>query len=257
VLRYLPPSAPPVASILHIHGGGWVFGSARGSSGVCTRLAALLAAEIWSVDYSLSPEAAPGVALDECALAWSLLPPALPAFVLGDSAGGNLAAALALRLAAGAGRRPDGAVLVYPVADLANESYDSWRRFADNFSLTADRMRQFTRTYVPRTEERGDPRFSPIRGCFVRFPPTLVVAAQLDILRDEARALAARIRDAGRPVRYTVVAGAIHGFFSNTAMPASARVADREIAEFVGDVRRAGRAQPRIAAIGSGDGEQS
>jgi acetyl esterase len=233
--RPIGPAFPWV--LLYIHGGGWVSGSVSKAQNTTMYLAQLLYIEVISVEYSRSPEAAPGIALEECLTVWRSIPRNRTVFVMGDSAGGNLAAGLILKLCdAKEARLPAAAILMYPVTDLANQSYFSWRRFAKGYRLGAGHMRAYISAYVRDPGRRFEPWFSPIYGDLSRFPPTLVLAAQFDILRDEGRAFAVKLSDAGRKVRYRCVEGTVHGFFYNQALRKPRATVEKEITVFVRSV---------------------
>jgi acetyl esterase len=236
--RTFRPLLPfPRCTLLFIHGGGWIGGGVSSAHYITMHLAKLLNFEVVSVAYSLSPEAEPGVALEECAVVWRAIPRNHTVFVCGESSGGNLAAGLILKLARGGeARLPDAAILVYPATDLANHSYFSWRRFAKGYGLDTHFMKACISAYVRNPRRRTEPWFSPVYGNLTRFPPTLVLTAQFDILRDEARAFAVRLRDAGRRVRYRCVEGTIHAFFSHPGLPKSRATVQREIETFVKSV---------------------
>jgi len=132
--------------------------------------------------------------------------------VAGDSAGGNLAAVVAL-LARDAGAPAIALqVLVYPVTDIGAETR-SYRDFADGYLLTRESMRWFTNHYVKSPSEAQDWRVSPLRAASLAgLPPALVITAGFDPLRDEGAAYAARLVDAGGRVDYVSYGGMIHGF---------------------------------------------
>jgi len=131
----------------------------------------------------------------------------------GDSAGGTLAAVVAL-MARDAGNAPAIAlqVLTYPVTDLSSES-KSYGDFADGYLLTRDSMRWFKNHYLKSSSDADDWRASPLRAASLAgLPPALIITAGFDPLRDEGAAYAARMTEAGGIVDYVCYGGMIHGF---------------------------------------------
>jgi acetyl esterase len=241
VRHYRPAAREAAASvvIVHIHGGGWVGGSLERGNFVCGELVDWLSAEVLAVDYSRSPEAAPGVALDDCQIVWNSIPASRVVFFLGDSAGGNLAAGLIFKVLQedpGA-RLPDGVILFYPVTDLVNLSYASYKRFERGYGLEFAIMRELIRAYVPDEGNRSQPVYSPINGNVSLFPPALVVTAQFDLLRDEGTAFAEKLRRAGRSVRYRCIEGTTHGFISKPDLKKIANQTKPEVQNFVNLLR--------------------
>ena len=159
--------------------------------------------------------------------AWASIPPRIA--VGGDSAGGNLAAVVALA-ARDDERLPDAAfqLLLYPVTDLAAKT-DSYRSFSDGYLLTEHGMDWFTGKYLPEPARREEPRASPLRApSLAGLPPAYVATCVPDVLRDEGEAYAARLREAGVAVA-TQRHDQVHGFF-NTTMVRSSRAAVLQIA---------------------------
>ena len=145
----------------------------------------------------------------------------------GDSAGGNLTAAVALELRDHGAVKLRAQILTYPIVDL------TWRydeRFANGVALTNDNMRAFIDHYVPQAGERRDPRCSPLHAATLKgLPPALVILAGFDPLYDEGEAYAARLKSEGVAVTVLRYPGQMHGFVSRqsccrnptTPLPAS------------------------------------
>jgi acetyl esterase len=220
--------------LVWFHGGGWVIGSIESHDGICRALASRSGVVVVSVDYRLAPEhpfpAAPDDAV--AATSWVLdnagslgVNPAAVA-VGGDSAGGNLAALVTLKLR-GASRVPAFQMLIYPATDLTR-SQPSHRSFGEGFMLPEPAMKWFLRHYLPDPQLERDPRASPLFAPDLSgLPPALVVTAGFDPLRDEGRAYADRLRDAGVAVEYVCSEGSMHGFLHTAgAIDESARVLD-------------------------------
>ena len=214
------PATTPLATLVFFHGGGWVIGDLDTHDVLCRQLTAEAGVSVVSVDYRLAPEHKFPAALDDASAAtrWivahadelSVDPVRLA--VGGDSAGGNLAAVVALLAREERGPSIALQVLVYPVTDAAAESR-SFADFADGFMLTRDGMRWFTAHYLTKKEEAADWRVSPLRATSLAgLPPALIVTAGFDPLRDEGEAYAARLREAGVRVDYACYGGMLHGF---------------------------------------------
>jgi len=210
----------PLPALVYFHGGGWVIGDLDTHDVQCRQLTAEAGITVVAVDYRLAPEHKFPAAVDDAwaATRWvaehgsELGVDARRLAVAGDSAGGNLAAVVAL-LARDAGAPAIALqVLVYPVTDIGAETR-SYRDFADGYLLTRESMRWFTNHYVKSPSEAQDWRVSPLRAASLAgLPPALVITAGFDPLRDEGAAYAARLVDAGGRVDYVSYGGMIHGF---------------------------------------------
>jgi acetyl esterase len=214
------PAATALPTLVFFHGGGWVIGDLDTHDVLCRQLTAESAASVVAVDYRLAPEHKFPAALDDAwaATRWiaahaaELGVDAARLAVGGDSAGGNLAAVVALLA------REQGApaltlqVLIYPVTDLAAET-SSYADFGDGLMLTRDSMRWFTAQYLKDEHEALDWRASPLRApSLAGVPPALIVTAGFDPLRDEGEAYARKLREAGVRVDAVCYGGMIHGF---------------------------------------------
>jgi acetyl esterase len=219
--RHYVPHGEHAGLVVYLHGGGWVLGHVDDYDTLCSSLAVAARTQVLSVDYRLAPEHRFPTAADDAyaALRWAAetLAEGQPLVVVGDSAGGNLAAVCAQRAAA------DGLalalqVLVYPVADHDFDR-DSYRRYGTGFMLGRAEMVWFWDHYVPNRDERSDPRASPLRAeSLGGLAPALVVLAENDVLRDEGVAYAERLSQAGVPVELSIYDDVIHGFFANAAV---------------------------------------
>ena len=225
---YRPESSSPLPLLLYAHGGGWVTGSLDSHDRVCRILANRLPAAVVAVEYRCAPEHAYPAALDDVDTAWQwaranaadLGADGARFIVAGDSSGGNLAAALTLRLRARGAPPPDLQLLLYPALDAAC-SRASYRAFGTGYNLSGPQMAWYWEAY--RAGESVDTaELSPLRAADLsRLPPAVVAVAECDVLRDDgvdyARALAA----AGVPVRVVDCEGMIHGFLRwSGAVPA-------------------------------------
>jgi acetyl esterase len=200
-------------ALLYAHGGGWVMGDLDTHDGLCRRLAAATGWAVLAVDYRRAPEHPYPAPVDdvERALGW-LRRSADRVAVCGDSAGGHLAAAVARR-ARDAGRPVAAQVLLCPVLDPAM-AYPE----LDDYGLHRDEMRFFWDAFAPPGTDRADPDVNPSVADPAGLPPTLVVTAELDVLRDEAERYAVRLQEAGVPVVCSRYQGVNHGFVRKLAL---------------------------------------
>lgn len=229
------PRSRPLPVLAWFHGGGWVIGDLDTADTTCRRLANRARCVVVSVHYRRAPESRYPAAVDDCWAVTSWLTgggageiggdPANVA-VAGDSAGGNLAAVVAL-LARDAGVTLRHQLLVYPVTDLSGESA-SYVENGDGYLLTAQSMRWFIGHYTTpanRLEWRASPLLT---GDLGGAAPAHVITAGFDPLRDEGEAYAARLSMAGVPVEHDRVTGAIHGFFALCGVtPLASQAIDR------------------------------
>jgi acetyl esterase len=234
------PATPEGAAgplLVYFHGGGWVIGDLDTHDSPCRFLAAETGTAVLSVDYRLAPEHPFPAALDDAcaAFAWAAehaaelgADPARIA-VGGDSAGGNLAAAVSLQARDDGGPRPAMQLLFYPVTDALGGP--SRQDFAEGFQLTKADMDWFEAHYLSGGASGEDPRISVLRAEDLSgLPPAYVTTAGFDPLRDEAEAYAERLRTAGVPVALRRHPGLIHGFANMTAISRTARAAMLETA---------------------------
>jgi len=235
VRLYGPEAADRLPVVVYFHGGGWVIGSLDTHDGLCRALANRAGCRVAAVDYRLAPEHRFPAAVDD---SWAVTRWAFeqttPVAVAGDSAGGNLAAVMALR-ARDAGFRLAAQVLVYPVLDHDLDR-PSYRAKADGYGLTRAGMRWFWDHYLGGADG-AHPDASPLRAQSVAgIAGGLVVVCEHDPLRDEGVAYADRLREAGVPVRLSEYAGMIHGF---ARMPAVIDRADEMMDEIARTLRGA------------------
>jgi acetyl esterase len=223
VRLYVPEGAGATSgALVYFHGGGWVIGSLETHDNLCRVLANRSRARVVSVDYRLAPEHRWPAAAEDCYAVTCHLAEQGAALgidgarlaVGGDSAGGNLAAVVALLARERGGPRLRHQLLIYPVTDHDFER-PSYRENGEGYFLTTDAMRWFWDHYVPDRAQRDDWRAAPLRAeKLAGLPPATVVTAEYDPLRDEGEAYAARLREAGVPTTLTRVDGQIHGFVS-------------------------------------------
>ncbi len=219
---YRPGGSGPHAVVVHYHGGGWVLGGLDGADWLCSRLAERTGALVVSVDYRLAPQHPFPAAVDDAwdALTWvASHADRLDAdrdriAVMGDSAGGNLAAVVALLARDEGAPRLRRQVLIYPATD-ATMSQPSIEEFRDGPLLTHADMRVYLHHYLGTETDRQDPLVSPLFAEDLSgVAPALVQTAEYDPLRDEGRAYAERLRAAEVPTRFTEYVRAPHGYCS-------------------------------------------
>jgi acetyl esterase len=216
--RYEPAGADADAVVVWLHGGGWVICDLDSHDAMCRMLANAAGATVISVDYRMAPEHAFPGPLDDCfdALSWVAEQyPSQPLVLGGDSAGGNLTAACTLRAREQGGPRIDYQALVYPAVDFVNRrpSHDEHGDSPDSFLSLAD-MEWFGGHYVTEADH-ANPEASPLLADDLSgLPGASVVIAEYDPLRDEGRAYAERLREAGVPVTVHEYDDMTHGFFT-------------------------------------------
>jgi len=238
---YTPQGNSPFPILAYYHGGGWVVGTLDGYDDLCRSLCHRSGAVVISVDYRLAPEHKYPAAAEDCyaATAWAAAHAgeiggdAKRLVVMGDSAGGNLSAVVALMARDRGGPAIAAQVPIYPVT---NCDYDtaSYHFFDSGYGLTRGMMRYFWDAYLREPSDAAQPYASPLKAESVSgLPPTLMITAQYDVLRDEGQAYAARLRQAGNRVRCTEYLGMTHGFINGGAIYPEANRAISQAAEAV------------------------
>ena len=240
--RVYAPGRTPVPTVVYFHGGGWVAGDLTTHERQARTLALELDAVVVSVDYRRPPETPFPGAYEDCLAAtrWAAKNVATlggdPArlAVAGDSAGGNLAAAVAQGCRDGGGPTLKAQLLIYPATDLAgcygsaaaNAKYPSRQENANGYFLTGDSMRFFAGQYLPRLKDSEDPRASPLLSkTLANLPSAVICTAEFDPLCDEGEAYANALKQAGVEVSYFREAGMVHGYFGMGAASPAANAA--------------------------------
>ena len=246
-VRIFAPDAGPLGRpvLLFFHGGGWVTGNIENYSGVCAALAKATGCLVASVDYRLAPEHKFPRGLNDCyAAAQELLEkPGLLGVerdqitLIGDSAGGNLAAAVSLMARDRGGLLPARQILIYPAvySDHTPASpFPSVRENGTGYLLTSKRVEEYLQLYRSGPEDLQNPYLAPLlAGDFSGQPDTLVITAEYDPLREEGEEYARRLAFAGNRVVLHRMPDALHGFFSLPARFAQVRRAHLYIQQFI------------------------
>ena len=224
--RYRPfgAAAGPLPALIYYHGGGFVIGNLDTHDSTCRRLANKSRCLVIAIDYRLAPEHPFPAPIDDGVAAFRYIRDNAASFgadatrlaVGGDSAGGAIAAVVCQACRDAGEKMPAFQMLIYPATDSSKQSR-SRREFAEGYFLTKDLIDWFWKAYVPATTDLGDLRLSPLLARdFLNLPPAFVLTAGYDPLRDEGRAYADRLIDAGVKTTYVNYPGTIHGFFSLT-----------------------------------------
>ncbi|WP_245994631.1 alpha/beta hydrolase [Nocardioides immobilis] len=233
-----PVSSDPGPLLVYFHGGGWIEGDLDTHDAPCRRLAERSGVPVLALTYRLAPEHPFPAAHDdaEAGFRWvvdhaaELGADPQRIGVGGDSAGGNLAAGVALA-AARDGVPLAWQVLLYPCTDLERDT-QSLRLFGEGFYLTTAFMDRANDYYVPRPEDRRDPRVSIVRAEIPSdLAPAYVVTAGFDPLRDEGETYARMLADAGVTVELQRCTGLIHGFVNIVGVGSSSRAAVDDVAD--------------------------
>jgi acetyl esterase len=225
---YTPPGEGPHALVVMAHGGGWIVGSIETHEVKARDLCVALDAVVVSIEYRRAPEHPFPAAFDDCwaALVWAsdhaaeLGADPRRVAVEGDSAGGNLAAALAVRARDLGAPKLAAQLLVHPVLDLsqpyhpiASPLYPSRDRNGSGFGATSVQLERYGQMYLGPDGRADDPLISPMCAAAEGLAPAVIVIAEYDPLHDEGAAYAAKLTAAGVPVDLLRYEGAIHGAF--------------------------------------------
>ncbi len=225
-----PRAAAVRRVIVHLHGGGWVFGSFHTHEKLVRELCARTDSLVVFPEYTLSPEAKYPAALEQCRfvlthlgqIAGGVYPDVdrLPLVVAGDSVGGNMAVAMALLAEERGGPEIQKLLLYYPVTNACFDT-TSYRRFANGYYLYREGMRWFWQQYTACPADRRRITASPLLAGpdqLRRLPPTMIINGQADVLRSEDEAFGEKLRRAGVAVTALRVQGTIHDFVMLNAL---------------------------------------
>ena len=251
---YHPGEPKPAPVIVYMHGGGWVIGDLESHHSLCTQIAGQTGLRVVAVDYRLAPQATFPAAHEDCITAVGhvlsapaeLGAPVTGVALAGDSAGGNLAFAVSSHYGEGLLAQ----LLIYPVGDCTGANTASYRDFGEGYLLDKPLMDRFIGDYLPAPDARADLRVSPLLGELAgKFPPTIILTAGLDPLRDEGRLLAARIALTGSEVHFLEAEGLIHGMATmRKVLPTGDRILQQMFSRFAELIKdRSDKAREREA----------
>ncbi len=237
--------------IIFYHGGGWVWGNMALYNFFCARLADITQAAVLSVDYRLAPKYKFPTAVEDCydTLIWAAAgcrywktdPDRI--FLVGDSAGGNLAAVVSKLARDRKGPPIAGQILLYPVTDGRMRT-DSYTKYKDSPTLTDKDMAFFINNYQKEPKDILNPNFSPLLGKdHSRLPPTLIIGAEYDPLHDDGMLYADALASADTPVKYLEAKKTVHGFI-NYPNATGSEETECAIVQFIG-----GRPVEQVALI--------
>ena len=212
--------------LLFFHGGGWVTESVENYDRVCSRMAQSTGHIVMSVEYRLAPEYRFPIPFEDCYEAAKalytgrLVLPADPdrITIIGDSAGGNLAAAVCLKARDTGEFIPKKQILIYPALNncyTEGSPYKSVQENGEGYLLTAVKMEDYLKLYESSTEDRQNPYFAPILAKDLsHMPETLILTAEFDPLRDEGEEYGKRLKEANNYVEIHRIPDALHGYFA-------------------------------------------
>ena len=225
-MKLEPEERSHLSVLLFFHGGGWVTESVETYNRVCARMAQSTGCIVASVEYRLAPEYRFPTAFEDCYAAAKALytnhsilkihPDQIT--IMGDSAGGNLTAAVCLKARDTGDFTPKRQILIYPALNncYTEESpYPSVQENGTDYLLTSVKMEDYLKLYESSPGDRQNPYFAPLMAeDFSGLPRTMILTAELDPLRDEGEDYGKKLLDAGNDVEVHRINGAFHGFFA-------------------------------------------
>ena len=213
-------------ALLFFHGGGWVTESIDNYERICARLASATNHIVVSVEYRLAPEYPFPTGFYDCYMAAKAMftnrfilntdPDKIT--LIGDSAGGNLAAAVSLMARDQGEFLPKRQILIYPATYndyTENSPFVSVKENGSDYLLTAGKMQDYIDLYARNKEDKKNPYFAPyIAEDLANQPDTLILTCEFDPLRDEGEAYGKRLKEAGNYVEIHRIKDALHGYFA-------------------------------------------
>ena len=239
---YAPSHKKGLPSLVYYHGGGWVKGNHYTHDRMCRKLAVETQAVVISVEYALSPENKFPAAIEDAydSLLWAIKNihgyngDSQRIAVIGDSSGGNIAAVIAHMAAKNELQEVQLQVLLYPVIDCACNT-PSYTTFENGFMLTKKSMEYYIDSYLEDANLITNPQVSPLHFPFnEQLAPAIIITAEADPLRDEARLYADRLAQKDLLIQYNCYPGVIHAFMQ---LPGVFPEADRSLVQTAGLIR--------------------
>jgi acetyl esterase len=235
--KYSPRKKHTKKSILYFHGGGYAFGSINTHHNIVQYYSSYLGADIYSLNYSLSPENKYPKALNEAvtAYSWMLDNVSNEISVCGDSAGGHLAASLTNKLTKESLTLPCSQLLIYPMIS-PKCNFNSYKDLSSGFFLTASNMRWIWKKFVDNkiSYEDSSCDLLKINSISTEFPETLIITAGFDVLCDEAEKYAYLLQEKSINIRQLHYPSLIHGFASMSRL----RKAKLAVDNFLDDYKK-------------------
>jgi acetyl esterase len=247
-IRIYKPTKKAEGCIVYLHGGGWVIGSIDQSDTLAREIAAGTNCAVVSVGYRLAPEHPFPAAVEDAwqSVLWAnanladLAGANRRLILMGDSAGGNLAAVCSNLAAERGGPHIALQILAYPITDC-DFGTETYRSFADGPILTRNSMQWFWDHYLADPAQRSDARASPLRAASLAgAPPAFVLTAENDPLRAEGEAYAAALQAAGVQTRLKRYLGQLHGFLAAVGMFEGGAEAMRDVCCAIREIIEAG-----------------
>lgn len=220
---YTPEAGEILPIIIYSHGGSWIAGNLDTHDNVCRKLSQNTKAIVISVDYRLAPENPFPAGLNDVynVLQWTyknaknINGDENHIAIAGDSAGGNLSAAVSLMSKEKNSPRITCQVLIYPSTNIDELNTESWSDFSNDFNISKEEMEKYISLYVPQKEDKKNPYASPLLANeFNQLPDTLVITAEIDPLRDEGEAYGNKLKETGIQSEVIRFNGVTHGFIT-------------------------------------------
>jgi len=248
-IRSIDKTKYPV--IVFLHGGGWVTEDLDSYEKVCLTVARQTGHVVVAVDYRLAPENPFPAALEDChkavkaVMRWHKISGSPHKITLmGDSAGGNLAAAVSLYMRDRGEQTVDRQILIYPATYNNHTETSPFPSVLENrtgYILTPKHICDYMELYCNTEEDRASPYFAPLLADdFANQPDTLIITAQYDPLRDEGEEYGRKLKEAGNSVTVRRIDGALHGYFSLTARYSAVKESYEIINRFLKEVKEDG-----------------
>lgn len=239
---YTPKSGSNMPIIIYSHGGFWAAGNLDTEDNICRKLSLGTNAVLVSVDYRLAPENPFPSAVNDVynVLQWTyknagtINGDGKHIALVGDSAGGNLSAAVSLMARDKSGPPVTCQVLIYPSTNIFKLNSESWSLFAKGVNISSKDMQKYISLYVPKKEDRKSPYASPLLAKNLKhLPDAFIITAEIDPLRDEGKAYAEKLKAAGIKVDFKQYNGVCHGFIQMDKITPKADKALNEITSYL------------------------